>query len=189
MKMKKKLIKKQNILNRNIYINYYSSFIIYNYLNNYNLKFFFYFLKKKKYYFNNKIKFKLNIQKLQKFNSLTNKVLINFKKSDYYLNKSKDKFFNQIKLQYNLFFNNNKFTFINKSVDLNNNNNTNILYNINNCKILVLNNIKYKNNLLNYYFNRNFIYKELLIVSYLLTLLKLLEIYKILINLHYFIKN
>ena len=44
--MKKKFLKNQPILNRNIYINFYSNYLIYNYLNNYNLKFFFFAEKK-----------------------------------------------------------------------------------------------------------------------------------------------
>lgn len=172
--MKKKYLKNLNILNRNMYINFYSNYMIYNYLNNCNLKFFFYFLLKKKYYLKNKKKILIfnksniyykyiNINKQLFFNNI-NISLINLK----------NKFFYEIKPQTSYNFINNKLLFFNNKN--NNNLNSNIILN----KTINYINLNNKINI-----NLDLLYKEIFFILFLLNLIKIFEFYKLLINLIY----
>lgn len=151
--------------------------MIYNYLNNYNLKFFFYYLIKKTYYLKNKKKI-LIFNKINTYNK--NLVLNNifyFKNTSFKVVNFKDKFFN---------ISNKKFiktySFINKKLLCFNNINTidkinSSLVLSNNYKFINLNN---KNML-----SLNLLYKEIFFLIFMLNLLKLFEFYKLLINLTY----
>ena len=106
MKMKKKLTKKLNILNRNIHINYYNNYLIYSYLNNYNLKLYFYYLKKKC----NNLNTIYNITKLYKFLNYKYFFLLNnlyIKKNfSFFFNLKNKYFFNKQNEKYITIFNN-----------------------------------------------------------------------------------
>lgn len=178
MKMKKKSIKSLNILNRNIYINFYSNYMIYNYLNNYNLKFFFYYLMKKSYYLKNKKKIlvfnKLSIYK----KSITLNNSFYFKNTNFKLTNFKDKFFNA---------NFNKFTkvynFINKKILYFNTNNS--LSNKSNSSLIISQNHRFINLDNKVIIDINLLYKEIFFIIFILNLLKLFEFYKLLISLTY----
>lgn len=171
MKTKKKLIKKLNFLNRNTHINYYDNYLIYSYLNNYNLKLYFYYLIKKKqikkisnYY--NKFYTYLNSRYL---------VLIN----NFYIEKNFNFLFNyKNKYFFNNFSQNNKFIYSNK-LKLSSSKN-NYKYNTNKFNFYIYK-IVNKN-----YFNIYFIYNTLFILFYLLNLIKIYDFYKSFINFMYF---
>ncbi len=173
MKMKKKLIKNLNISNRNLYINFYSNYMIYNYLNNYNLKFFFLYISNKKYYLKNKKKI-LFFNKINIYNKYINlNKVFYFKNSNLPIVNLKNKFFNN-------FNNTNGFSFIQKKLlcftDLNSNSN-NTYFTDKKINYINLNN---KNLLSN-----DLIYKELFFIIFLVNIIKLFEFYKIILNLVY----
>lgn len=166
--MRKKLQKKLNILNRNIHIKNYSNYLIYSYLNNYNLKLFFYYLNKKNYY----------IKNLKKFNSqisLSNLSNLNLKNNNYldYSFKS----YNNLK---NKFFSSNQ-PIKNQMIDIN----TSIT---NTSEYFLNSNYIVDSNDLNKILSIN-IYKELIVLNFILSLTKIWEFYKIIIILFYISKN
>lgn len=171
--MKKKLIKNLSTLNRNISINFYSNYMIYNYLNNYALKFYFYFLLKKKYYLKNKKKI-LFYNKSSSYSNCTSLAKELF-------------FFNANKAQSNFknkFFNNN--TKLNPLSFLNNK------FLLNKDKIGKSNNSVILTNTFNYVSLHNkdylILYKELFYIIFIISLIKLIENYKTLVNLIYFLQ-
>lgn len=166
--MRKKLQKKLNILNRNIHIKNYSNYLIYSYLNNYNLKLFFYYLNKKNYYIKNLKNFNSQI-KLCSFNNLKlkNNTYLNYNFKSY--NNLKNKFFTSSQMTQSYMVN------INTSISLNSE------YFLNNGYIIDSND-----------FNQNLtinIYKELVTLNFIISLSKIWELYKIIIMLFYVIKN
>lgn len=170
--MKKKLIKKLNFSNRNIHIKYYNNYLIYSYLNNYNLKLFFYYLSKKRKLKNiNKycIRFYkyLNLRYLTLFNNLYIEKNFNF------LFNYKNKYFmNTNNIQNNNFILNNKLKIISEKTFyrcLNSNYNSYVY------KII---NINYLN-----IFN---VYNTLFFIFYFMNLIKIYEFYKNFINIIYF---
>lgn len=176
MKMKRRYIKKLDILNRPIHIKNYRNYLIYNYLNNYNLKFFIYFIKNKNYLFKNKNYLLL----LQKQNLILKFALYNqlyFIKSKFYTLNGKDKFYssNEKKTIKQYYFNNKIELSKNKDIL---NKNTLYLTNINNTIHIDINNVISVINL-------NEFYKELFIILFLLNILKIFEFYKSLMNLVY----
>lgn len=169
MKMKKKLIKKVNILNRTIHINFYSNYILYNYLNNYNLKYYFLFNSRRKNYFKLVNNFKLIFTKNSNLN-LNLKTNFNLVKSNMYINNGRDKFFKTLPQDSNhYYFKNYKFTQTQKEKG--------------NFIILLNNNILINNSIL---YNSIILYKELMVAIFLLNLSKIFEIYKIVILLTFF---
>lgn len=170
MKMKKKLTKKLNILNRNTYINFYSNYNIYNYLNNHNLKLFFYFLQKKKYYFktnknlNNQLTKNISNQTFSLFNFL------NYNLNTIYIESNKDKFF--LAKQFDK-----KISFLKNKLILKNNyqNNNQIIFSKHNF-FLNNQNLQLKNLV-------SFWYKELFTLIFLVNVLKIFELYKVIVNL------
>ena len=160
MKMKKKYIKKLDILTRPTHIKNYRNYLIYNYLNNYNLKFFIYFFKNKNYFFKNKNYFLL----LQKQNlslkfSLYNQLY--FSKSKFYILNGKDKFYSSSEKTIKQYYFNNKIElFKNKDIL---NKNTLHLTNKSNTNYIDINNIISIINL-------NEFYKELFIIIFLLNI-------------------
>jgi hypothetical protein len=151
--------------------------MIYNYLNNYNLKFFFYYLIKKTYYLKNKKK----ILVFNKINSYNKSMILNntfyFKNTNFKNINFKDKFFINL---------NNKFakiyTFINKKI---------LYYNINNpivqtnSTLILSNNYKFINLNNKAIINLNLLYKEIFFIIFILNLLKVFEFYKLILNLTY----
>ncbi len=89
--MKKKYLRKLNFLNRNISIKNYNNYLIYSYLNNYSLKLFFFFEKKNFSQLNKKLikNFDNNIKK--NFISKNNKLFL--EKKNYNSYNWKNKFF------------------------------------------------------------------------------------------------
>lgn len=171
--MRKKLIKKLNILNRNTYINFYSNYNIYTYLNNHNLKLFFYFLNKKKYYFKNANTLKSNVSNNVKLNYFVFNTNLNYSLNDMYISNYKDKFFNnEIRKK--------KITHLNNKLNLENSNvfNKNTLY-INKDKLLL------NTNNINLSANINVFYKELFVLIFLINIVKIFELYKVMLNLIY----
>lgn len=170
MKMRKKYINKASILNQNIYINFYSNYIIYNYLNNYNLKYFFYFVNSKKYYFKNK----KNIQIVNKENLNLKLILLksqlNFNKSNFYSNNYKNKFFilNENKV---------KYLYLQNKIELNNIGEKNMYISKDKKYIDINNNIAL--------INLDILYKEFFIILFLINILKIFEFYKSFINILY----
>jgi hypothetical protein len=176
--MRKKFLKNQPILNRNIYINFYSNYLIYNYLNNYNLKFFFYFLSKKRYYLKNKKK----ITYLNSLNIRNKCIVLNkqFKFSNTRINKitTKDKFFQSVKASsINYSFINNQLPTLKNTTQ---NVNTNAYISNKSLNYIVL-----SNNLNNQLCKLTLIYKEVMCILFILNLIKIFEIYKTIINLIY----
>lgn len=162
--MKRKSIKKVNILNRTIHINFYSNYILYNYLNNYNLKYYFLFNSKRKNYSKLVNNFKLIFTKNSSL-SLNLKSNFNLIKSNMYINNQRDKFFKILPKDSNYYyFKNYKFTQIQEEKG-------NFIITPNN-NILINNLIVYDSITL---------YKELMTVIFLLNLSKIFEIYKIVI--------
>lgn len=169
MKMKKRSIKKVNILNRTIHINFYSNYILYNYLNNYNLKYYFLFNSKRKNYSKLVNNFKLIFTKNSNLN-LNLKAGFNLVKSNMYINNQKDKFFKIVPKDSNYYyFKNYKFTQIQGKGG-------NFVISPNNNTLI--------NNLVA--FDSVILYKELVTVIFLLNLSKIFEIYKIMILLIFF---
>lgn len=171
--MKKKLIKKVNILNRTTHINFYSNYILYNYLNNYNLKYYFLFNTKRRNYSKFVSKFKLIFSKNIN-NNLNIKSNFNLSKSDMYINNQKDKFFkpiNQISSNY-YYYKNYKYSQTNTQSG----------------NFLITKNSDFLINDLSI-FNTLILYKELMTVTFLLNLSKIFEIYKILTLLVLFNSN
>ena len=158
MKMKKKFQKKSIILNRNIHIKNYNNYLIYSYLNNYNLKLFFFFLQKKKNYIKN-----LNFWKslLLKSNYTNFSKITNHKLNKNLISTFKNKFFD------NLYYLENK----NKQVNENSN-----LINYNN---YLCNNVE-----LNNFLNNDFL-KDIILLNFIQNLLKTYEIYKVITLLLY----
>ena len=177
MKMKKKYIKNLNILNRNIYINFYSNYMIYNYLNNYNLKFFFYYLIKKTYYLKNKKK----ILVFNKVNAYNKSIILNnslyFKNVNFKLTNFKDKFFNNANSKFVKVY-----SFINKKILYFN---SNSLTNKTDSTLILSNNYKFINLNNKTIVNLNLLYKEIFFIIFILNLLKLFEFYKLILNLTY----
>jgi len=164
--MKKKLLKKINILNQNIYIKNYSNYLIYNYLNNLNLKLFFYYFKNKKYYFKNikNIKFNLNKNIWLKKKILNQCIYI--KNNTFYNNSNFNKFYNN-KNKFNYLIYKNKLTNSNiKTNQIIYNSNINYYINSNN-NMISINNWIYN------------IYIELFSILFIVNMVKVLELYKI----------
>ena len=177
--MKKKFLKNQTTLNRNIYINFYSNYLIYNYLNNYNLKFFFFFILKKKYYLKNKKKvIYLNISDVRNKHTVLNKQF-KFLNTNFNRISTKDKFFQSVKPS------NVNYSFISKQVSLLSNNtknkNSNGIF-INNKN---LNYIDLNGNVNSQVGKLTLIYKEVVSILFILNLIKLFEVYKTILNLIY----
>lgn len=166
--MRKKLQKKLNILNRNIHIKNYSNYLIYSYLNNYNLKLFFYYLNKKSYYIKNLKNFNYQIKQYNLCNlKLKNNTYLNYNFKSY--NNLKNKFFTSNQITQNQMIN------INTSVTNNSEyflNNSYIVETANLNKILLID-----------------FYKELVVLNFMLSLTKIWELYKIVIMLFYVLKN
>jgi len=161
--MKKKLIKKVNILNQTTHINYYNNYILYNYLNNYNLKYYYLYAIKR----NNYNKYLINSKKFLKFN-LNNALAVhsrfNLSKSTMYLKNQKDKFFKSDLKKNAYYLKNYQYEKIQSNQ-----------YNFNVSKtskqlITDLN-----------IFNLVTLYKELIIIAFILNLSKIYEYYKILV--------
>lgn len=148
--------------------------MIYNYLNNYNLKFFFYFLLKKKYYLRNKKKI-LIFNKSNVYNKYKtiNKQLF-FNNVNIPLVNLKNKFFYEIKPQTN-------YNFINNKLLLFNNKNNNSL----NSNVILDKTTNYVNLNNKVNINLDLLYKEVFFILFLLNLIKIFEFYKLLINLLY----
>jgi len=171
--MRKKLLKKINTLNQNIYIKNYSNFLIYNYLNNLNLKLFFYFFKNKKYFFKNIKNIKLSLASNLNFKKNNLKQIISVESNSFYNNSNFNKFYNnENKVNYCVYNNN----LVNTNIK-----NSNFIYN---------SNVKYYS--INKNFNKNnflyIVYKELFSLLFLLNLIKIFEFYKNCINLIYLLK-
>jgi len=90
--MKKNITKKINTLNRNIHINGYRNYLIYSYLNNYNLKLFFLTISKKRTYCKN-IKLVINTFRKLKLVSLNFKGNMYIEKNFDIYNSLENKFF------------------------------------------------------------------------------------------------
>ena len=170
--MKKKLIKKVNILNQTTHINFYSNFILYNYLNNYNLKYYFLFNSKRKNYKRIITKFR-NLVTKNIDNTLNLKMRFNLGKSNIYLNNQKDKFFknNEALLNKNLSYQEGNYHYsdIHNKVD----------------NFIINKKGKYLLNDLSV-FNTIILAKELMAIIFILNLSKLFEMYKIIILLTFF---
>jgi len=166
------LIKKLNTSNRNIHINRYRSYLIYSYLNNYNLKLFFFFLSKKYAYCKN-IKLVVNSFRKLKLVSLGFKNNLFVEKNLNVHNSLKDKYFtpkpNEPKNSINQ--------------DIGTNQGINIMFRISNNKALSNTLYKKKSFLINKSLNSLSlisIYKEITIFIFILGLIKQYEYYKIL---------
>jgi hypothetical protein len=171
--MRKKLIKKVNILNRTTHINYYSNYILYNYLNNYNLKYYFLFNLKRKNYSRYINKFKLLLSK-NVGNSILLKRNFNLIKSNMYINNQKDKFFKLSEINNNQHYYYKNYNY-SKSTSINNN------FLVNSEGNYLINNLSVYNTII--------LYKELLVVVFILNLSKIFEVYKILTLLVFFNSN
>ena len=151
--------------------------MIYNYLNNYNLKFFFFYLAKKTYYLKNKKKILI----FNKLNTYTKSIALNnslnFNNTDFKQLNFKDKFFTGTNSKFSKVYSfiNKKILFFNSKDIINKTDSTLILSN--NYKFIKLNN---KNIV-----DLNLLYKEIFFVIFVLNLLKLFEFYKLVLNLTY----
>ena len=160
MKMRKKLIKKLNILNQTIHINYYNNYNLYNYYNNYNLKFY-YLYETKRTNYRKYIKyitffFKSNVLRQQLIKSKFNLI-----KSFMYSINQKNKFYkNEKKINFYRFKNYQFKESINKYNYKIEKNSSYLVTDINLFNIIIL-------------------YKEIIIISFLLNLAKVYEYYKI----------
>lgn len=150
--------------------------MIYNYLNNYNLKFFFYYLIKKTYYLKNKKK----ILVFNKINTYNKSIILNnslyFKNTHFKLTNFKDKFFNTNNIFTKTYsFINKKILYFNSNSSINKTDSTLVLSN--NYKFINLNNKTI--------IDLNLLYKEVFFIIFILNLLKLFEFYKLILNLTY----
>lgn len=179
MKTRKKFSKNQAILNRNIYINFYSNYLIYSYLNNYNLKFFFYFLLKKKYYLRNKKKIicLTTLDVRNKYTLLNNQ--FKFLNTNLAKISTKDKFFQTPQTAKT------NYSFVNKQISLLSNSVNN--KSSNSSIFMVSKNFNYigLNNNSTQIYRLMLIYKEVLAILFILNLVKLFEVYKVILNLVY----